>query len=144
MKEMIYQKKRIQEILHSGEYKGRKFTIMSLGCHPTAYVELKPAELEKSKSYNDYDLDVHGGFTYLNNAYWDETDKSTYIGWDYAHCDDFSGSYLDDDFYYWKHNTRQYTTQEIFDEVKSVIDQFEKAKWIDVSEPHFNLVIEEK
>ena len=37
----------------------------------------------------------------------------------------------------------RYTTEEIFEDVKSVIDQFEKAGWVDISEPHFVLKIKE-
>ena len=143
MKEMKCQKYRIIDVLHSGEYKGRKFAILNLGVHPTAYVELKAVEVQKSSNYDDYDLNVHGGFTFLGEAYWNKEDKSKYIGWDYAHCDDFSGIYIDDNFWHWKQNTKQYSTQEIFEEVKSVIDQFEKAKWVDVTEPHFVLKIKE-
>lgn len=143
MKEMIYGYDRKKEILYKGEYHGRKFAIVSMGIHPNAYVELKEKEVQKSKSYDDYDLDVHGGFTYLGNAHWDEEDKLTYIGWDYAHYGDFSGVYLQDKDYYWRNSGKEWTTQEIFEEVKSVIEQFEKAEWVDVSEPHFILKIKD-
>lgn len=144
MKEMIYSYNREKEILYKGEYCGRKFAIVSMGVHPNAYVELKQKELEKSKSYDDYDLDVHCGFTYIGDAHWDENDKHTYIGWDYAHYGDFSGVYLQDNDFYWHNNDRKWTTQEIFEEVKSVIEQFEKAEWVDVSEPHYKLQIKNK
>ena len=142
MKEMKYQKDRIIDVLHSGEYKGRKFAILNLGSHPTAYVELKAEEVQKSSSYDDYDLNVHGGFTFLGEAYWNKEDKSKYIGWDYAHCDDFMGYYTPNDSSMYFTSIR-YTTEGIFEDVKSVIDQFEKAKWVDVSEPHFVLKIKE-
>ena len=80
MKEMKYQKDRIIDVLHSGEYKGRKFAILNLSRNPTNYVELKAKEKKKSSSYNDYDLSVHGGFTFLGEAYWNKEDKSKYIG----------------------------------------------------------------
>lgn len=42
MKKMVYQAERVGvEVLHNGEYKGYKFAILSLGTHPTAYVENK-------------------------------------------------------------------------------------------------------
>ena len=138
MKEMKYQRDEIKEILYSGEYLGRKFVILNLGTHPTAYVELKPKELEKSENYSDYDLEVHYGFTYLDKAHWDNEDTLTYIGWDYAHCGDYSGIYTDNDGA-WVYNLKRWTTQEIFDEVKYVIRQFEDAKWVDCSEPHYIL-----
>lgn len=136
MKEMVYEKDRKQEILLSGIMYGRKFTIMNLGTHPTAYVELKPEEVNRSNSYNDYDLDVHGGFTYLDKAYWDEEDKSQYIGWDYSHWNDFCGYYINDNYYSNK-DLKKWTSQEIFEEVKSVIEQFGRAEWVDMSEPHY-------
>ena len=41
MKEMVYSSTHTKEVLHSGEYKGYKFCILTLGTHPTAYVECK-------------------------------------------------------------------------------------------------------
>lgn len=143
MEEMIYQKEREMKVLHSGKYAGRKFAIISRGVFPVAYVELKPEELKKSISYDDYDISVHGGFTYLGKAYWNDQDKSTYIGWDYAHCDDYCGYYSEEYLPAFMHNIR-YTTEEIFLEVKSVIEQFEDAEWVDVSEPHYVLKIKEE
>lgn len=130
LKEMIYQKESKREIIGKGEISGRKWFILDLGTHPTAYVELKQEELEKSKNYDDYQLDVHCGFTFLGNLYCDE--KTTYIGWDYAHCYDFSGIYLDGLYSdYFMRENKQWTTKEIFEEVKSVIKQFDIAKWVD-------------
>ena len=142
MKEMIYQKEHIVDVLHSGKYRGRKFAILNLGTHPTAYVELKEQELLRSKSYNDYDLSVHGGFTFLNKSYWDDNDTSIYIGWDYAHSGDYAGYYTSDDWH-WACTLNQYTTEQIFQDVMSVIEQFEEAEWIDVSEPHYILKVKE-
>ena len=122
MKEMIYSATPKKEVLHSGEYKGHKFTILNLGTHPTAYVECK---LDNCNSYGDERLDeisVHGGFTYHGQAYWDKADKTIYLGWDYAHSGDYMG-------YYMKYapdtltNNKRWTTGEIFEEVKYVIDQ---------------------
>ena len=121
MKEMVYSADRFKEVLHSGEYKGYKFCVMSLGTHPTAYVECK---LENCNSYNDERLDdisVHCGFTYLGKAYWDD-DGVIYLGWDYAHYCDYAGyemrlpSHLHT-------GGKKWTTAEIFEEVKAVIDQ---------------------
>ena len=141
MKEMIYGYDREKEILYKGEYRGRKFAIVSMGIHPNAYVELKEKEVQKSKSYDDYDLDVHGGFTYLGNAHWDEEDKLTYIGWDYAHYGDYSG--LWEEFHPINFYARKWTTEEIFREVKNVIEQFKKAKWIKGVKDNYTLKIEE-
>lgn len=141
MKEMEYKTERNIEILHSGEYDGRKFAILSTGYHPTAYVELKPEELNKSNKYSDYDLDVHCGFTYLGVAHWDDTDKTMYIGWDYAHYGDYSG--LWEEFHPINFYARKWTTEEIFREVKNVIEQFKKAKWVKDTKDNYTLKIEE-
>lgn len=121
MKEMVYEKRKKPEVLYSCEYKGHKFAIISLGSHPTAYIENKMAITD----YCDCRLDnvkVHGGFTYCDNGYWDEESKKTsWLGWDYAHWGDY---YYTDPFYPGK----QWTTAEIYTEVKSVIDQIIKLK----------------
>lgn len=123
MKEMIYSAKMKKEVLHSGEYNGHKFCVMNLGTHPTAYIECK---LENCNSYGDTRLDaisVHGGFTYLGKAYWDETDKTIYLGWDYAHYMDYAGyeTVLPDCLRITEN--KKWTTGEIYEEVKNVIDQ---------------------
>lgn len=140
LKEMIYQKERKTEVIGYGKIKGRKWYILNLGTHPTAYVELKPSELLKSTNYNDYDLSVHGGFTFLDKAYWDKEDKSTYIGWDYAHCDDYMGYDDDFDLKYNLHSIK-YTSVDILNEVYSVIKQLNSAEWVDETIPHYVLRI---
>lgn len=122
MKEMIYSANRIKEVLHSGEYKGYKFCILNLGTHPTAYVECK---LEDCNSYGDKRLDnisVHGGFTYLGKGFWDK-ENNTYLGWDYAHYMDYAGYEENFPAHLRSFDTKKWTTEEVFNEVKSVIDQ---------------------
>lgn len=128
MKNMLYKQERVKEILYSGEYKGRKFAIVSLGTHPCAYVSI--TENDKNTDSSKEVL-VHGGLTYIGPAHWNTTytDSNEYIGWDYAHAGDYWAgfdigitfvgeiSYL---------NGKKWTTQEIFDEVKQVIEQLNK------------------
>jgi hypothetical protein len=124
MKEMVYSANRIKEVLHSGEYKGYKFCILNLGTHPTAYVECK---IENCDSYNDERLDnitVHGGFTYLGNGIGNVEDK--YLGWDYAHFMDYGGYEEKFPLHLRNNYSKKWTTAEIYEEVKSVIDQFIK------------------
>lgn len=118
MKEMVYQKNRKIEILYNGEYKGYKFAILNLGTHPTAYVENKNGFPDYDKT-NELAAYSHGGYTYFGGAYWDKEDKTEYLGWDYAHCDDFVGYYTSDSGLWC---TKQWTTAEIYEEVKRVID----------------------
>lgn len=125
MKEIVYSGKRTIEIIEEGEYKGVKYAILNLGTHPTAYVE----NIVGAKEWNDEILDdikVHGGFTYHGIPYWQEEKIGVYIGWDYAHCDDFAGYYTEADGILY--NYKKWTYAEILDEVYSVIDQLLKIK----------------
>ena len=114
---MIYSLIREVKVLYKGEYKNYKFCIVSLGTHPTAYVECK---LDNCKSYYDkriLDVKVHGDFTYMGEAYWDTEDQTTYLGWDYSHDGDYCTLLPFTVF------EKRWTTQEIYDQVKSVIEQ---------------------
>jgi len=106
MKEMVYRAERTEpEILFEGEYKGHAFAIISHGIFPTAYAECK---LSYCFHYDDPRLrkiSVHGGINFYDEPYWLEFDDGKrYSGWDYA-------------------NSKKQTTEEIYEEVKSVIDQ---------------------
>lgn len=123
MKQMIYQADRKCEVLHSGEYKGYKFAILSLGTHPTAYVENKNGYSSYDQANEKTDYCPHGGFTYIGNAYWDDYDNVEYLGWDYAHYNDFIGYAM-----VYKmvlpelcSNGKKWTTEEIFEDMKNVI-----------------------
>ena len=115
-------------ILDSGIYQGRKYAIVNLGTHPTAYVSLTEDEENFSTDYNDYGcINVHGDFTYCDTSYWND-DDSIYIGWDYAHCCDYCS-------YYEKANTplrnnKKWTTQEILEDVHYVINQMDNCEII--------------
>ena len=119
MKEMKYQTTRLQkgEILAEGEYKDHKYVILNLGTHPTAYVALNK-DIENRDSIN-----VHGGITYNGPALWGEGGKE-YIGWDYAHFGDYYGAdELMSKYGICYSENKRWTTEEIFEEVKSVIKQ---------------------
>ena len=116
MKEMVYTSRLITDILYMGEYKEHLFCILSLGTHPTAYVECK-----LKNCFNCYDerlkhIIVHGGFTFFGKRFWDN--EKNYLGWDYAHFMDYLGfsPFVEG---------KKWTTAEIYEEVKAVIDQLE-------------------
>lgn len=144
MKEMVYKPNREIEVLDKGEYGGRKYLILSLGIHPTAYVSVSDKEQEIIKSSlngNKYDLAkyyspllanvyVHCRFTFYGTRtnYGDNSD-TIYLGWDYGHSDDFNGIYLNScyappDVVIFK----RWTTAEISEEVKSVIEQLNELE----------------
>lgn len=125
MKEMVYNSDPKREWLDHGEYKGYEYVIMSLGTHPTAYVGIPKAEADAflQEDLEETDLiDVHGGITYQRDYVLDE-DKNEYsndkwwIGWDYAHLYDYMTS---NDY---GQNRKQWTTEEILEDVKSVVEQ---------------------
>ena len=121
MKPMIYSAERKKELLCEGEYKGHKFVILSLGNHPTAYVEDKIGAIDYYDIRLD-DVEVHGGFTFCGGGHWsEESAKTRWLGWDYAHAGDFAGYYEECEHVYYE--SKQWTTPEIYEEVKRVIDQ---------------------
>ena len=123
--EMVYKEKFYKEpqILRSGVYKQHKFAIISWGTHPVAYVEDKNNHFSSYLDEDALNIDVHGGFTYYGAAYWDKKDtKTRFLGWDYAHYEDYVGhgcvlNLLGGDV------GRKWTTAEIYVEVISVIEQ---------------------
>lgn len=123
MKEMIYQANRTIEVLDSGEIDGYGYYILSLGTHPTAYINLPeghPAE-RGVHDYEDVDIECHGCLTYGNETLNlpDGPIEGRFIGWDYAHCGDYMGYYSNKAFL----EEKRWTTQEILEEVKDVIQQ---------------------
>ena len=120
MKEMVYQKDRKTEVLYSGTYKCYDFYIMNLGTHPTAYVDVSNNKLLNGKYYGKIDIDVHFGLTYSADHLVTDTGLiiGWFIGWDYAHCCDYSGLFPNE-----LQTQKKWTTKEIFEDVKSVIEQ---------------------
>ncbi len=128
IKPMIYQKDRKMEILHVWEYKGYRYFVLNLGTHPTAYIEIPEGHKLYGKSYNEiydmgYDIDVHGGLTYSEDNLMCVKSKSWFIGWDYAHYNDYAGYYEELHFENELHHLKKWTTEEIIEECKSAINQ---------------------
>ena len=135
IKPMVYQKDRKMEILHIWEYKGYRYFVLNLGTHPTAYIEIPEGHKLFGKNYNEiydmgYDIDVHGGLTYSDDNLMCVKSKSWFIGWDYAHCDDYTGYYEED---FLKHlsemrKLKKWTTEEIIEECKRAIEQIKEIE----------------
>lgn len=120
MKEMIYKPEQDIDILAEGKIKNRQYYIISYGTHPCAYVEVSEKEMG-GKDYHDFDIDCHGGLTFSGSLRKINA-KGIYIGWDYAHYEDLSGF----DYRYpieFRAGGKKWTTAEIFEEVKYVIEQ---------------------
>jgi hypothetical protein len=115
MKEMIYKQEREMEILHEGKYNGYDFLIFSIGTHPTAYVRIPKNHKYYGKTYDEITINCHGGLTYTNNRIGNKI--GWWIGWDYAHFSDYTGHE-----YSFYRDGKRWSTEEIFDDVKKVIN----------------------
>lgn len=125
MKPMIYKPSREVTLLDSGTYKGIDYIILSLGSHPTAYVRVPKNHLYfKVEDHNIYDIECHGGLTYSNETVKKSDKKGWWLGWDYAHLGDYTGY----DGLSLRTGDRKWSTEEILDEVKNVIEQLKGAK----------------
>lgn len=138
MLEMNYTNDRYTKVLDKGNYKGFDYAIISYGTHPCCYVFLPRGHKYYGKSYDEINIDCHGGLTYAEDDLSSNpivTDKWV-IGWDYHHCDDYSGLYkteylkllnsgkeLMDSFAKMNEGVKKWTTQELLQEVKEVIEQ---------------------
>jgi hypothetical protein len=122
MREMIYQENRLNppEQIAKGNYNGFDYYVLNLGTHPCAYVDVTDTNFN-GKNYHNIDVECHWGLTYSEDFLMTVDKIGWFIGWDYAHCDDYSGYYteLDGSLYHLK----RWTTQEIINECRKVIDQ---------------------
>lgn len=114
--EMVYQPERCCELLYSGMYKGYEFYVVSYGTHPCGYVAIPQGNSLYDKDYDDIDISCHGGLTYSDKGLHEINIQDWVIGWDYHHCSDYSG-------YGFEPDGKKWTTDEIIDEAKCVIDQ---------------------
>ena len=127
MKQIVYKATREKEVLAEGDYNGRHYYILWCGTHPTAYVEFNNKFQEDDQEY--YDIPCNGGITYSGPAFWNKDDHNKYVGWDYAHYEDYVCSYikypecLEED-----NNLKKWTIEEVFEEVKKTIDYFNNLK----------------
>lgn len=122
MKEMQYKAERINEVLDNGTINGFNYIIMSYGYHPCAYVELP----EGHSWLDDNNIEVHGGITFSDIRDFG-FGMHYYIGWDYAHWDDYSGMDMMMPNEY-KMGGKKWTTEEILEDVKYVIEQLKEQR----------------
>ncbi len=123
MKEMIYSVHRLNppERIAEGEYKGFTYYVLNLGTHPCAYVDVTNTTWH-GKDYCDIDIECHCGLTYASEHLATIEKKGWFIGWDYAHYCDFAGYYLES-YSDLRTHGKMWTTKEIVDECKAVIEQ---------------------
>lgn len=128
MKEMAYLPIDLSnnpEILHEGNYNGFNYLIISLGSHPCVYIEIPRRNRLYGKKYDCKKLSkiiIHGGITFADFlALNSDKESRWYIGWDYGHLTDFNSLYVA------MADGKKWTTQEIFNDVKKVINQISKS-----------------
>lgn len=123
MKEMIYSANRLNppERIADGEYKGFNYYVLNLGTHPCAYIDVANTKLH-GEYYDDIDLVCHCGLTYSREYLSTVEKKGWFIGWDYAHYCDFAGYEINFPCEL-RTNGKRWTTEEIVDECKTVINQ---------------------
>jgi len=104
------------KIIGSGKIDGYEYKIKNMrGEYPTAYIKLQENHPLYNKHYTDIDIDVHGGLTYIamkDDGYW--------IGWDYAHYEDY---YISGDY---NESGKKWTTDEILEHCKDVVRQLKE------------------
>lgn len=131
-KEMMYGPDRKLEILLEGTYKGYQFYILNLGTHPTAYIEIPRESKLFGKGYTQIydmgiDIDVHGGLTYADDDLPTIKENTWFIGWDYAHYNDYAG-YEEHLPKHIRTNGKKWTTEEIFKDVVNAIEQIREEE----------------
>ena len=109
------------ERVADGFYRGFHFYVLTMGSHPCAYVDVGHSEFLADEIY------CHGGITYGSNKLATVPEKSYFIGWDYAHYNDFL--VFNDRLakeYGEPYRAHKYTLSEIVKECANVIDQIRK------------------
>lgn len=91
--------------------------------HNKLFNDYKELEEENKKLKENRDK-ANGGLTYSDDSFL-LLDNTWIIEWDYANCNDYS-TYADNCSFL--HDLKRWTTEEIIEECKSVIDQLEEIK----------------
>lgn len=123
MREMIYKPTGDIEILSSGTIEGYNFYIISMGTHPCRYVE---TQADRIRFINTNEIDCHGGITYTGKELQSigaTAENGIFIGWDYRHGFDYLGSMEDRPAGSFRTFNKKWTTAEILEDVKDVINQ---------------------
>lgn len=124
-KPMIYKPKREIETLEHDFYKGYEYAVMSLGTHPCCYFRIPGGNKYEDCDYEDIPLDVHGGITFKSDRL-NTSEGMLYgcwIGWDYAHLDDYLDGPEELKIFSGR-DGKKWTTEELIQACKDAIDQF--------------------
>lgn len=128
-KELIYQNKRIREVIADDYNKGVHYICVNIGDHPCAYVECTKEFLDKHHTtYGDIpDINVHGGVSWtgpISDLPGLQNYDGVWFGWAYNHAGDWTGHMS------FEQNTkcghRKYTTMDLITDCKDAIKQYLK------------------
>lgn len=109
LQEMEYTKEPTVKMLYNDYEESYHFYVLSMGSHPTAYVEV-PKDFKK---INELGVSITYDSTYLNVGTIIYKD-SRFIGWDYAHASDYVEGI---------HDGKKWTTEEIIHDCINVINK---------------------
>lgn len=112
------------DVLAHDTYKGYEFAIISFVTHPCAYVGIPIGHRFYKKEYYEEIFDyipAHGGLTYSEMGVYGHMQDKWVIGWDYGHYGDYVPWELFSE-------GKRWTTEEILEEVKDVIDEIIKEE----------------
>jgi hypothetical protein len=120
------------QIIAMGEHEGVTFYVVNInGRHPCAYIRIPKGMPLYGLDYDDldqYEIEVHYGWTYARDFLVGvvNDDESWFIGWDYGHCCDFEGYYLNEKDSSLLKKNKRWTTDEIIEECKEVCEEISK------------------
>lgn len=108
------------------------------GSHPCGYIkvndEIKNKILESDNHYIEdliwIDAYVHGGITYagfMDGYDFIDDRKDYFIGWDYAHCEDYTWNAFDIGNHYY--DEKKWTTEEILAEAREILKALREGKY---------------
>lgn len=110
-------------VLARGRYMGYPFLVINTRHRcPCGYVNVGGTMFD-GVTYDEIKIDCHGGLTYSNFISPLTYEKGWWIGWDYAHLNDYDPDFPMQD------NTVMYETEDIVHACIDVIKQIHKACW---------------
>lgn len=131
MKQMEYGKDVLREVLYHGVIDGVECAIVNTrGSHPCAYINVPKSILDKYDNpeldYDKWFADCHGGFTYADTEAPGIDERGFWLGWDYAHCNDYTCVVVDGKAVFPPRDyEKQWTTAEVLENVIDTIHSLE-------------------
>lgn len=133
MKEMIYSGNGRTELLYvEWNTFGKALAVVNVrGSHPCGYIQFPG--IEDLESYDDLWIgtddeyvDIHGGFTFLGSLEHLGL-PGIWIGWDYAHCGDWTQTMPPEQDVFSHDDETKYTTEEIVETARKALDFIQKG-----------------